>query len=156
MQTKRANPVIQGMQKGFLAVMQSLIRVTIRPIELVNPSMPFFQITASEKFRHPSYFYSRMTSISKVLHQQYLIESLHTVRGWRRAPPCSPTLSLIQSKSQLLPAYWVLPGWHSSSQMARLCLSILLWSRLWLIGGRDGCSNDETMLINSYFLGPMC
>lgn len=24
-------------------------------------------------------------SISKVLHQQYLIESLYTVRGWRRA-----------------------------------------------------------------------
>lgn len=42
MQTKRANPVIQGLQKGFLAMMQSSIRVTVRPIELVNAVILFF------------------------------------------------------------------------------------------------------------------
>lgn len=96
-----------------------------------------------------------MRSISKVLHQQYLIESLHTVRGWRRALPAllhSPHPFQVPTTS----SYWVLPGWHSSSQMAWLCLSILPWSRLGLIGGRDSFSNDETMLINSHFLGPMC
>lgn len=46
-----------------------------------------------------------MMSISKVLLQQYLIESLHAVTGWRRALPAlllSPPSAQVATASSLL------------------------------------------------------
>lgn len=150
----------KGQPQFWLIANSFLIQVTVRTcIEVEVES--HYSVKSKSLVKKKMYQTSvpsltwELTSISKVLHQQYLIERLHAVRGWRRA--LSP---LLHSWSNPSPndsqPIQFLPGWHSSLQMAWLCLSIREWSGPWLIGGRSGCSNDETMLINSNFLGPMC